>query len=190
MGEKKLQPLSDLSLGDADSFLEGLLRETQEKTRGFVKVELPEEKKVDKTVDNKEKTGYEVMETIMSKYGVSPDPKAGSNASKSAMENVSESVMTATCVVLTGASKVVSSKSTDLTLKKTVAMLKKVEVKKKELLTDPLNMAMEYYKTVIHAVVERNFKDAHEQLDHLIQSAKQAFQFANNSAKISLEEYR
>ena len=130
------------------------------------------------------------MKTIMFKYCISPDPKAGSNASKSAMENVSESVMTATCVVLTAASKVVSNKSTDLTLKKTVAMLKKVEVMKKELLTAPLNKAMEYYKSVINAVMERNFEDAYEQLEHLIQSAKQAFQYANNSSKISLEEYR
>ena len=186
MSEKKLLPLSDLTLGDADSFLESILRQTHE-TGGK-----SSQKK--KNEDSNDKTGYEIMTEIMSKFNVVSkvdEPETNDNVVIPVPSPVM--IMTATCVVLSAASNVTPTKGPELTMKRMASALERIEGKKekKDSLTAPLNMAIEYYKTVMHAVMEGNFNGAFDQLDHLIEKAKQASQYANNSKKdISLETFR
>ena len=100
-----------------------------------------------------------------------------------------EAVMTATCVVLSAASNVASMKFPDLTMHKVLASLQRIEGGLDQILAAPLNMAIDYYKTVINAVLTGNFLDAFEQLQHLIREARQAFHYANKK-NIGIESYR
>ena len=190
MSEKKLLPLSDLTLGDADSFLESILRQTHEADETGGKLSHTSKENDVTNEDSGDKTGHDVMTEIMSKYDVvSKVDESGTDD-----KVVLSSIMTATCVVLTAASNVVPTKAPEMTMKRVASALEKIDGKKKSLLmlTAPLNMAIEYYKAVMHAVMEGNFLGAFEKLDHehLIQQAKQAFQYANNNEDISLETFR
>ena len=100
-----------------------------------------------------------------------------------------EDVMTATCVVLSAASNVASLKFPDLTMHKVLASLQRIEGKLDQMLTAPLNKAIDYYKTVINAVLSENFKLAFDKLPLLMDNATTAFHYANKK-NIGIESYR
>ena len=100
-----------------------------------------------------------------------------------------EAVMTANCVVLSAASNVASLKFPDLTTHKVLASLQRIEGGLDQMLTEPLNSAIDYYKTVINAVLSDNFKLAFDTLPLLEERATKAFYYANNK-KIGIESYR
>ena len=97
--------------------------------------------------------------------------------------------MTATCVVLSAASNVASLKFPDLTMHKVLASLKRIEGRLDQILTAPLNKAIDYYKTVINAVISENFKLAFDKLPILMENATTAFHYANKK-DIGIESYR
>ena len=100
-----------------------------------------------------------------------------------------EAVMTATCVVLSAASNVASMKFPDLTMQKVLASLQRIEEGLDQMLTTPLNKAIDYYKTVINAVLTENFKTAFETLHLLKDNATTAFHYANKKT-IGIESFR
>ena len=100
-----------------------------------------------------------------------------------------EAVMTATCVVLSAASNVASLKVPDLTMHKVLASLERIEGRLDQMMTTPLNKAIDYYKSVINAVLSENFKLAFEKLPLLMDNATTAFHYANKK-DIGLESYR
>ena len=57
------------------------------------------------------------------------------------------------------------------------------------MLTTPLNKAIDYYKTVINAVLTENFKTAFETLHLLKDNATTAFHYANKKT-IGIESFR
>ena len=130
-------------------------------------------------------TAHGAMTTIMSKF------EFGSAVAK--LETVAaidpEAVMTATCVVLSAASDVASMKVPDLTMQKVLAALKRIEGKLDQMLTTPLNKAVDYYKNVINAVLTENFKLAFEKLPLLMDNATTAFHYANKK-DIGIESFR
>jgi len=97
--------------------------------------------------------------------------------------------MTATCVVLSAASNVASLKFPDMTMHKVLASLKRIEGKLDQMLAAPLNKALDYYKSVINAVLSGDFKLAFEKLPLLIDNATTAFHYANKK-DIGIESYR
>ena len=134
----------------------------------------------------KYKTGHDAVTGIMSKYDV------GSNVAElgSTVARVEpEDVMTATCVVLSAASNVASMKFPDLTMYKVLASLQRIEGRLDQMLTAPLNKAIDYYKTVINAVLSENFKLAFDKLPLLMDNATTAFHYANKK-DIGIESYR
>ena len=98
-------------------------------------------------------------------------------------------VMTSACVVLLAASNVASIKFPEMTMQNSLTALEKIHGKLDQILTTPLNMAIEYYETVINAVMTGNFRLASEQLQQLIANARQAFHYANKK-DIGIESYR
>ena len=135
----------------------------------------------------KYKPGHDAVIGIMSKFNV------GSTASElgsTVITNVEpEAVMTATCVVLSAASNVASMKFPDLTMQKVLASLQRIEEGLDQMLTTPLNKAIDYYKTVINAVFSENFNLAVEKLPLLEERATKAFHYANKK-NIGIESYR
>ena len=125
------------------------------------------------------------MTGIMSKFEVSSVAKLGAVVA----EIEPEAVMTATCVVLSAASNVASLKFPDLTMHKVLASLKRIEGRLDQILTAPLNKAIDYYKTVINAVISENFKLAFDKLPILMENATTAFHYANKK-DIGIESYR
>ena len=100
-----------------------------------------------------------------------------------------EAVMTATCVVLSAASNLASLKVPDLTMHKVLASLERIEGKLDQMMTTPLNKAIDYYKSVINAVLSENFELAFEKLPLLMDNATTAFHYANKK-DIGIESYR
>ena len=100
-----------------------------------------------------------------------------------------EAVMTATCVVLSAASNVASLKFPDMTMQKVLAALQRIEGKLDQMLTTPLNKALDYYKNVINAVLTENFKLAFEKLPLLMDNASTAFHYVNKK-DIGIESFR
>ena len=100
-----------------------------------------------------------------------------------------EDVMTATCVVLSAASNVASMKLPDFTMQKVLASLHRIEEGLDQVLTEPLNTAFDYYKTVINAVLSDNYKLAFDRLPLLEERATKAFHYANKK-NIGIESYR
>ena len=132
------------------------------------------------------KTGYDVVKGIMSKFDVgSTVAKLGSTVA----EIEPEAVMTATCVVLSAASNVASMKFPDLTMYKVLASLQRIEEGLDQLLTTPLNKAIDYYKTVLNAVLSDNFKLAFEKLPLLKDNATTAFGYADKK-NIGIKSFR
>ena len=132
------------------------------------------------------KTGHDAVTEIMSKFDVGTTvAKLGSTVA----EIEPEAVMTATCVVLSAASDVASMKIPDLTMQKVLASLQRIEGKLDQMLTTPLNKAIDYYETVINAVLSENFKLAFEKLPLLMDNATTAFHYANKK-DIGIESYR
>ena len=132
------------------------------------------------------KTGHGVVTGIMAKFDVSSTvAKLGSSVA----EIEPEAVMTATCVVLSAASNVASMKFPDLTMHKVLASLQRIEGRLDQMLTTPLNKAIDYYKTVINAVLSENFKLAFDKLPLLMDNATTAFHYANKK-DIGIESYR
>ena len=84
-------------------------------------------------------------------------------------------MMTSVCVILLAASNVASIKFPEMTKQNSLTALEKIDGKLDQILTTPLNMAIEYYETVINAVMTGNFRLAFEQLQHLIGNARWAF---------------
>lgn len=189
------QPLSQLTLGDADSFLESLICSTQGSGVSDLNRERGEDvseedmalQAADKaeSIHGKYTTAHGAMTTIMSKF------EFGSAVAK--LETVAEidpeAVMTATCVVLSAASDVASMKVPDLTMQQVLAALKRIEGKLDQMLTTPLNKALDYYKNVINAVLTENFKLAFEKLPLLMDNATTAFHYANKK-DIGIESFR
>ena len=90
-------------------------------------------------------TGHDAITGMMSKFDVgSKVSKLGSTVA----EIEPEAVMTATCVVLSAASNVASMKLPDLTIHKVLASLQRIEESLDQILTEPLNTAIDYFKTV------------------------------------------
>ena len=134
----------------------------------------------------KYKTGHTVVTGIMSKFNVgSTVVRLGEKVT----EIDPEDVMTATSVVLKAAADVASMKFPDLTMYKVLASLKRIEGKLEQMLTTPLNMAIDGYDTILNAVIEKEFKLAHEQLPSLIRDARQAFHYADKK-DIGIESFR
>ena len=121
----------------------------------------------------------------MSKFEVSSVAKLGAVVA----EIEPEAVMTATCVVLSAASNVASLKVPDLTMHKVLASLERIEGKLDQMMTTPLNKAIDYYKSVINAVLSENFELAFEKLPLLMDNATTAFHYANKK-NIGIESYR
>ena len=101
-----------------------------------------------------------------------------------------EAVMEATCVVLSAASNVASLKFPDMTMYKVLASLQRIEGKLDQILAAPLNKALDYYKSVINAVLSVDFKLAFEKLPLLMDNATTAFHYAANKKDIGVECYR
>jgi len=190
-------PLSQLTLGDADSFLESLICQTQgsgvsdlNTARGE---DVSDEDRALQFADQlhstheKYKTGNKVFGEIMSKFDV------GSTVAKLSSTVVAkiepEDVMTATCVALSAASNVVTLKLPDVTVQRVLESLKRIEGKLDKQLKAPLNLAIDGYKTVMSAVRTANFKLANDQLHDLIRDARTAFHYANDE-DIKIESYR
>ena len=193
MGDKV--PLSELTLGEADSFLEDLICQTQGSeviniTRG--EDDISDEDRALKFADEVDsaheiyKTGHDAMMGIMSKFDISSSfSMLGINIS----EIDPKAVMTATCVVLSAASHVASLQLPDLTMQKVLASLQRIEGRLDQMLTTPLNKAFDYYKTAINAVLTGNFKLAFDKLPPLIENATTAFHYANKK-DIGIESFR
>ena len=212
MGDKV--PLSELTLGEADSFLENLICQTQGSGGWFyshrhiskpipdvVVSDLNTARGVDASdrdralqfVDQaisaheKYKTGHDAVTGIMAKYDV------GSSVAELGTTTVAkidpEAVMTTTCVVLSAASNLASMKFPDLTMHKVLASLQNIEGKLDQILATPLKMAIDGYDSVINAVLSKNFKVAFDQLQHLIRDARKAFHYADKK-KIGIENFR
>ena len=139
------------------------------------------------SAQKKYKTGHDtVTEEIMAKFDIgSTVARLGSTVA----EIEPEAVMTATCVVLSAASNVASMKFPDLTMQRVLASLQRIEEGLDQLLTTPLNKAIDYYKTVLNAVLSDNFKLAFEKLPLLMDNATTAFHYANKK-NIGIESYR
>ena len=131
------------------------------------------------------KAGHDAVTGIMSKYEVGNVAELGSTVARVEPEDV----MTATCVVLSAASNVASMKFPDLTMYKVLASLQRIEGRLDQMLTAPLNKAIDYYKTVINAVLSENFKLAFDKLPLLMDNATTAFHYANKK-DIGIESYR
>ena len=134
----------------------------------------------------KYKTGHDIVSGFLSRFDLGSSVELVGNA---VAHIEPEAVMTATCVVLSAASNVASMKVPDMTMHKVLAALEKIEGKLDQILKTPLNMAIDYYRTVINAVLTGNFKHAFEQLGNLISNAREAFHFANTK-DIGVESYR
>lgn len=124
---------------------------------------------------------------IMSKFDVGPTVAKLSSTVVAKIEP--EDVMTATCVVLSAASNVVTLKVPDVTVQKVLESLKRIEGKLDKQLKTPLNLAIDGYKTVMSAVRTGNFELANDQLHDLIRDARTAFHYANDE-EIKIESYR
>ena len=72
---------------------------------------------------------------------------------------------------------------------KVLASLQRIEGRLDQMLTTPLDKAIDYYKTVINAVLSENFKLAFEKLPLLMDNAPTAFHYANKK-DIGIESYR
>ena len=168
MGDKL--PLSELTLSEADCFLENLICQTQgsggksidvqmlllpnivasdlNSARGVDVSDYDRALQITDTVvssHKKYKTGHDTITGIMSKFDVGTKvSKLGSTVA----EVEPEAVMTGNSVVLTAASNVASMKFPDLTMHKVLASLQGIEGKLDQLLTTPLNKAIDYYKTI------------------------------------------
>ena len=133
------------------------------------------------------KTGRDVMGEIMSKFDV------GSTVAKLGSTVVAKiepkAVITATCVVLSAASNVVTLKLPDVTVQRVLESSKRIEGKLDKQLKAPLNLAIDGYKTVMSAVRTANFELANDQLHDLIRDARTAFHYANDE-EIKIESYR
>ncbi len=127
--------------------------------------------------------GHEVLNQFLSNFNLSSEV-VGLIGSVPQIE-----VMTSACVVLLAVSNVAFKKSPDMTMQNSRAALDRIEGKLEQILTTPLNMAIEYYETFINAVMTGNFKLAYEQLKHLIPEARKAFHYANKK-DIGIESYR
>lgn len=125
------------------------------------------------------------MTEMMSKFDV--ESTAGNLETADQLDP--EAVVTATCVVLSAASNVASLKFPDMTMHKVLAALQRIEGKLDKILKTPLNMAIDYYKTILNAVMTGNFKHAYEQLQPLIRESRQAFHYANEK-NIGIESFR
>ena len=126
------------------------------------------------------KKGQEAVTGIMAKFYVD------STASNFGSAVDPEAVMTSTCVVLSAAS-VTPLKFPEFTLK-FLASLKRIEKGLDKMLTTPLNTAIDYYKTVINAVLTMNFKTAFETLPLLKDNATTAFHYANKK-NVGIESF-
>ena len=76
-----------------------------------------------------------------------------------------------------------------MTMNKVLSSLQRIEEGLDQMLTEPLNTAFDYYKTVINAVLSENFKYAFERLPLLEENATKAFHYANKK-DIGIESYR
>jgi len=168
------RPLSELTLKEANSFLENLICQTQ----GSGVSNLQWEKGEDVSDEDR-------AQQITESYGIMSNFDVGSTGS----QIEPEAVMTATCVVLSGASNVASLRFPDLTMHKMLASLQRIEGKLDQMLAAPLNKAFDYYKSVINAVVSEDFKLAFEKLPLLMDNATTAFHYANKK-NIGIESYR
>ena len=135
----------------------------------------------------KYKTGHDAVTGIMAQFDVCSTASDLGSAVVASVEP--EAVMTATCVVLSAASNVASLKLPDLTMYKVLASLQRIEEGLDQMLTTPLNKAIDYYKTVINAVLTENFKTAFETLPLLKDNATTAFHYANKK-NIGIESFR
>ena len=133
------------------------------------------------------KTGHEVITGIISKFDVGPSV-AELGATVVAKIDP-EAVMTSSCVVLSAASNLASMKFPDLTMHKVLASLQNIEGKLDQILAAPLKLAIDGYDTVVNAVITKDFKRAHGQLQHLIRDARQAFHYADKK-DIGIESFR
>ena len=123
----------------------------------------------------------------MSKFDVSS--RAAELGSEVVASVDPEDVMASTCVVLSTASNtMIPFKLPKLTLE-FLASLKRIEEGLDQMLTTPLNKAIDYYKTVINAVLTENFKTAFETLPLLKDNATTAFHYANKK-NIGIESFR
>ena len=212
MGDKV--PLSELTLGEADSFLENLICQTQGSGGWFYShsltkcqrkfnvvvsdlntaggVDLSDEDRALQVAEELEsthekyKTGHEVITGIMSKFDVGSTVAA---LGTTVAEIEPEAVMTATCVVLSAASNLASMKFPDLTMHKVLASLQNIEGKLDQILAAPLKMAIDGYDTVVNAVITKDFERAYGQLQHRIRDARQAFHYADKK-NIGIESFR
>ena len=174
------RPLSELTLGEADSFLEDLICQTQGSGGWFIITNACHLYKCHIVVGSS-------LQRVR-REDVSDDDRALQLANKPRVEPVA--VMTATCVVLSAASNVASIKFPDLTTHKVLASIQRIEGGLvDQMLTEPLNSALDYYKTVINEVLSNNFKLAFDTLPLLEERATKAFYYANNK-KIGIESYR
>ena len=181
------RPLSELTLGEADSFLEDLICQTQRSGGWFMITNACHLYKSHVVVGSslQRVRGEDAHEIHTIGQGM-----MSKDVDSTVARVEPEAVMTATCVVLSAASNVASLKFLDLTMHKVLASLQRIEGRLvDQMLTEPLNLAIDYYKTVIKAVLSDNFKLAFDTLPLLEERATKAFHYANNK-KIGIESYR
>ena len=100
-----------------------------------------------------------------------------------------ETVLSATCVVLSAASNVASMKFPDMTMHKVLASLERIEGNLKKILETPLKKAIDTFEFILKAVRSGNFESAYDKLERLIDNAETAFHYAN-SDQLSIQSYR
>ena len=182
----KSKPLSELTLKEADSFLEAVsLTRGDSKCLLAIKVshslylasdlhkargkDLTEEEKVVNFMDDYN-TGADAASAALD-FTREMLSKFDTSSSVAVLDKVTliepETVLSATCVVLSAASNVASMKVPDMTMQKVLAALERIEGKLDQILKTPLNMAIDYYKTVINAVLTGNFTHIHMLLSSL-----------------------
>ena len=100
-----------------------------------------------------------------------------------------ETVLSATCVVLSAASNVASMKFPDMTMYKVLASLERIEGNLKTILEAPLKKAIDTFNFILKAVKSGNFESAYEKLEKLIDNAETAFHYADKN-ELSIKSYQ
>ena len=202
------RPLSELTLEEADSFLEAVsLTRGDLKCLAFLKVsiqlilasdlhkakgeDLTEKEKVVNFMDDYNTGADAASDTLdftkkmLSKFDIS--------SSVAVLDKVAsldpETVLSATCVVLSAASNVASMKFPDMTMHKVLASLERIEGNLKTMLEAPLKKAIDTFEFILKAVRTANFESAFDKLEKLIDNAETAFHYADKN-KLSIKSYR
>jgi len=180
-------PISELTLGEAESFLNSLMclpekpEGADEGEKGFV----DQTKEFVAGFDEEKEKLLELQDHFNTLVGVVGT--AGDFLSKYCLD---ADTAASACVVLSAASSVASLKIPDITTQKILMTVKKIEKGVDKILKTPLKTALENFQFILDAVETQNFEYAFEKLSILEEDAMKAFHYMDgDDNKISIENY-